>query len=74
MNGQTHYDPVEANAICHTECVIAEVKRLREINARLRVREAEAERLLKAVKVNPKVEMPKMTWDWLHARDTWLAK
>jgi hypothetical protein len=32
-NGGTHYDPVEANAICHAGCAIAEIKRLRaELN------------------------------------------
>jgi hypothetical protein len=29
-DGQTHYDPVEANAVCHPECAIAEIKRLRD--------------------------------------------
>jgi hypothetical protein len=27
----THYDPVETGAICHTECAIQEIKRLREV-------------------------------------------
>ena len=29
-NGKTHYDPVEAGAICHDACAIAEIERLRD--------------------------------------------
>jgi hypothetical protein len=27
----THFDPVESGAICHTECAVHEIQRLREL-------------------------------------------
>ena len=43
--GMTHYDPVEAQAVCHSECAIAEIERLRDDNAKLRAELAALEQV-----------------------------
>ena len=42
----THFDPVETGAICHTECAVHEIQRLREL---VKYYEKRTEELLRRV-------------------------
>ena len=42
----THYDPVETGAICHTECAVHEIMRLREL---IKYYERRTEELLRRI-------------------------